>query len=237
MQEAKYLLDCYTHSFDAHVVSVKDGKFVVLDSTYFYPNGGGQPYDTGKMVSGGEEFPVVFVGKFDGVVSHEVAKPGLKAGDRVHCAIDWERRYKHMRMHTAAHILSNVIEKSAGALITGNQLGLEQSRIDFSLDNFDRGKMMEYAESANKIIREAHKINLYLLPREEAEVRVKKLTTLAKGFSDEIKEVRLVEIEGFVTEACGGTHLKNTGEVKGLRIVKIDNKGAKNRRVYFELAE
>lgn len=238
MPEALYMLDCYMKEFDAQVVSVKDDKFVVLDRTAFYPNSGGQPYDTGKMISqDGTEYTVVFVGKFDGIISHEVDRPGLKPGDKVHCVIDWERRYKHMRMHTAAHIIANIIEKEAGALITGNQLGLDRSRIDFSLESFDREKFSEYEAKANGIIKEAHRINLYLMAREEAEKRLERFTTLAKGFSDAIKEVRLVEIEGFTIEACGGTHLANTNEVKGVKIINLENKGKNNRRMYFELVE
>ncbi len=239
MAEALYMLDCYMKEFEAEVVSVKDDKFIVLSQTAFYPHSGGQPFDTGKMVRGGDgvEFSVVFAGKFDGVISHEADKPGLKAGDKVKCIIDWERRYKHMRMHTAAHIIANVIEKEAGAKITGNQLGLDKSRIDFSLEAFDREKFAEYETKANAIIKEAHKINLYLMPREEAEKRLERFTTLAKGFPETIKEVRLVEIEGFTIEACGGTHLKNTSEVKGIKILSLENKGKNNRRMYFELAE
>jgi len=238
MSEVLYLLDCYLKEFDATVESVKDDKFVVLDRTAFYPNAGGQPYDTGKIISeDGTEYPVVFVGKFDGIISHEVGKPGLKPGDKVKCFIDWDRRYRHMRMHTAAHIIANIIEKEAGALITGNQLGLDKSRLDFSLEAFDREKFSEYEKKANDIVREAHKINLSIVSREEAEQKLSRLTTLAKGFPPEIKEVRLVEIEGFVIEGCGGTHLANTSEVKGIKIVSLDNKGKNNRRMYFELVD
>jgi misacylated tRNA(Ala) deacylase len=238
MQDNLYLLDCYLKEFDAEVTGVKDEKFIVLDQTAFYPNGGGQPFDTGKIIAGdGTEYSVVFVGKFDGVISHEVDRQGLQAGDKVHGIIDWDRRYKHMRMHTAAHVLANVIEKEAGAKITGNQLGLTQSRMDFSLDDFNREKFLAYEQIANRVVKEAHKINLYLVPRDEAEKKLERLTTLAKGFPQEIREVRLVEIENFAIEACGGTHLANTSEIAGIKIVKFENKGSKNRRMYFELED
>jgi len=239
MTEALYLLDCYLKEFEATVESVKDGKYVVLDKTAFYPNAGGQPFDTGKLVrlSDKEEFGVVYVAKFGDVISHEVDKPGLSPGDRVRGIIDWERRYKHMRMHTAAHVIANVIEQEAGAKITGNQLGLEKSRIDFSLEEFDREKFAEYEEKANKIIMEGRNVNLSLVPREEAEKKLSRMTTLAKGFPPDIKDVRLVEIEGFAIEACGGTHVRNTQEIKGIRIIKLDNKGKNNRRMYYELVD
>jgi len=236
MSNALYMTDCYLKEFDANVVSVKDDKFVVLDRTAFYPNSGGQPYDTGKMIADeGTEHRVVFVGKFDGEISHEVDKPGLKPGDHVHCIIDWERRYKHMRMHTAAHVISIIIEKDAGALITGNQLGLDKSRIDFDLKDFDRNAFDNYIAEANKMIAEKRNVHLYLLPRDEAEKKVARFTNLAKGFPPEIRDVRLVEIEGVTIEACGGTHLRNIGEINGVRIVKMENKGATRRRLYFEL--
>ena len=165
--ETLYLLDCYLKEFEATVESVKDDKYVVLDRTAFYPNAGGQPYDTGKLVrlSDGAEFSVVFVAKFGDVISHEFSPAGLKPEDKVKGIIDWDRRYRHMRMHTAAHVISIVIEKDAGALITGNQLGLDKSRIDFDLENFDREKFEGYMGKANELIKKGAKVNLSLIPR------------------------------------------------------------------------
>ena len=243
MTEALYFLDCYLTEFKATVEKVTDGKFVVLDRTAFYPESGGQPGDTGKLVreSDGAEFEVLYAGKFNGEISHEIAgenvSAGLKAGDKVKGFIDWDRRYRHMRMHTATHVIANVIEKEAGAQITGNQLGLDQSRVDFSLEVFDRDRFTEYEKIANAVIAQNHPVNLYLVSRKEAEEKLSRLTTLAKGFSEEISEVRLVEIEGVTIEACGGTHLKNTGEIKGIRIEKLQNKGKSNRRMYFTLVD
>jgi misacylated tRNA(Ala) deacylase len=238
MTKALYLLDCYLKEFEATVKSVKEDKYVVLDQTAFYPNAGGQPYDTGRFIAeNGTEYKVVYVAKFGDAISHEVDKPGLKPGDRIKGVIDWDRRYVLMRMHTAAHVISNIIEKDAGALITGNQLGTDKSRIDFSLENFDREAFERYIEEANNMIKEGRKVSLYVMPREEAEQKVKRITSLAKGFPEDIKEIRLVEIEGFITEACGGTHLKDISEIKGLSIVKMDNKGKGRRRLYFTLTD
>lgn len=245
MTEALYFLDCYLKEFEATVEKVTDDKFVVLDRTAFYPESGGQPSDTGKLIreSDSAEFQVLFAGKFDGDISHEIVSPvenivsGLKAGDKIKGIIDWDRRYMHMRMHTATHVIANVIEKEAGAQITGNQLGLDQSRVDFSLDVFDRDKFAEYEKIANDLIARNSPVNLYLVSRKEAEEKLSRLTTLAKGFSDDIKEVRMVEIEGVTIEACGGTHVKNTSEIKGVKITKLQNKGKSNRRMYFTLVE
>jgi len=250
MTEALYFLDCYLKEFEAIVEKVTDDKFVVLDRTAFYPESGGQPSDTGKLIReyDGAEFQVLYAGKFNGDISHEIVTPeiaspadnasaGLKAGDKVKGIIDWDRRYMYMRMHTATHVIANVIEKEAGAQITGNQLGLDQSRVDFSLETFDRDKFSEYEKIANDLIAQNSPINLYLVSRKAAEEKLSRLTTLAKGFSDDIKEVRLVEIEGVTIEACGGTHVKNTSEIKGLKITKLQNKGKSNRRMYFTLAD
>ncbi|MCC4769445.1 alanyl-tRNA editing protein AlaX [Methanosarcina sp. DH2] len=245
MTEVLYFLDCYLKEFEATVEKVTDDKYVVLDHTAFYPESGGQPSDAGKLIreEDGAEFEIIYVGKFNGDLSHEIALAGetesavLKAGDRVKGVIDWERRYRHMRMHTATHVIANVIEKEAGAQITGNQLGHDQSRVDFSLEAFDRDKFAEYEKIANEIIAGNHPVNLHLVSRREAEEKLSRLTTLAKGFSEEINEVRLVEIEGITIEACGGTHLKNTGEIKGIKIEKLQNKGKSNRRMYFSLLD
>ncbi|MGB9131014.1 MAG: alanine--tRNA ligase-related protein [Methanosarcina sp.] len=245
MTEVLYFLDCYLREFEATVEKVTDDKFIVLDCTAFYPESGGQPNDIGKLIRepDGAEFEIIYVGNLNGEISHEIAcaggtmSDGLKAGDRVKGFIDWDRRYRHMRMHTATHVLASVIEKEAGAQITGNQLGLDQSRVDFSLEAFDRDKFTEYEKIANDVIAQNHPVNLYLVSRQEAEEKLSRLTTLAKGFSDEISAVRLVEIEGVTIEACGGTHLKNTGEIKGVRIEKLQNKGKSNRRMYFKLLD
>jgi misacylated tRNA(Ala) deacylase len=132
-------------------------------------------------------------------------------------------------------MIVSVIEKEAGAQITGNQLGIDQSRVDFSLEAFDRDQFTEYEKIANGLIAQNNHINFYMVSRKEAEEKLLRLTTLAKGFSDEIKEVRLVEIEGVTIEACGGTHVKNTNELKEMKIIKLQNKGKNNLRMYFIL--
>jgi misacylated tRNA(Ala) deacylase len=248
MSEALYFRDSYLKEFEATIEKIIDDKFVVLDRTAFYPESGGQPNDTGKLIriSDGSEFQVLYVGKFEGYISHEIDSTkiastaenisgGLKAGDKVKGIIDWDQRYRFMRMHTATHIVANVIEKETGAQITGNQLGLDQSRVDFSLEAFDRDKFAEYEKIANELIALNCPVTFYLVSRKEAEEKLSRLTTLAKGFSDDIKEVRLVEIEGVTIEACGGAHVKNTSEIKGIKIIKLQNKGKNNRRMYFTL--
>ncbi len=235
MGEALYLNDCYLKEFDATVVSVDKDKYVVLDKTAFYPNAGGQPYDTGKLICNGTEYKVVYVGKFGGNISHELDKPGLKPGDKVHGFIDWERRYKLMRMHTAAHILSAVFNKEASALITGGQLELEKSRIDFNLENFDREKIDEYIKKSSEIVKRDLPIKIYSIPRAEAEAEPG-IAKLAKGLPEGIQEIRIVDIIGFDRQADGGTHVRSTKEVGEIIFLRADNKGKDNRRLYYKLA-
>lgn len=232
--KALYIDDSYLKEFTATVKSVKDGKFVVLDNTAFYPDSGGQAYDTGKMVKDGEEFNVVFVGKFSGDISHEVDKPGLNEGDNVNCVLDWNRRYMLMRMHTAAHIVSGVFSKEGGAKITGNQLNTDKSRIDFSLENFDREKIDEFIKKSNELVEKDIPVETYYKSREEVE-KDPEMVKLAMGLPPGIKELRIVDIKGFDAQPDGGTHVKSTKEVGIIKFLKADNKGKSNRRVYYTL--
>ncbi|MBW3004805.1 alanyl-tRNA editing protein [Candidatus Woesearchaeota archaeon] len=233
MTELIYMNDCYAKEFDAIVTKV-DGKFIILDKTAFYPQGGGQPTDTGKLIKDGEEYKVVFAKKTGGDISHEVDREGLKEGDKVHCILDWDNRYVLMRMHTAAHILCEIFHKETGALITGNQLNVDKSRIDFNLENFDREKISEYVAKANEIVQKDLPIKIYTLPREEA-MKLPTVTKLANVLPPAVKELRIVEIVGFDTQADGGTHVKSTKEVGEIEVVGAENKGKNNRRVYFTL--
>ncbi len=239
MAKALYMDDCYLKEFDAKVLSVKDGKFVVLDQTAFYPNSGGQPHDEGVLVrkSDNHEFKVVFAGKFSGEISHEIAPvegQELKEGDEIHGKINWERRHFLMRNHTAAHIISAVINKETNAVITGNQLGLEKTRIDFSLENYDPEKIKGFLEKANEVIKRNLAIKFKTISREEA-MQIPELVRLAKGLPEAVKEIRTVKIGNFDLQACAGTHVANTSEIGELELIKMENKGKNNRRMYFKL--
>jgi misacylated tRNA(Ala) deacylase len=140
-----------------------------------------------------------------------------------------------MRSHTACHILSAVIFQETRAKITGNQIDLTRSRIDFSLDAFDKTKMAEYVDHANEIIKEDHRIETAFLPRAEA-LSIPDLVRLAMELPDK-EEIRVVRVEGVDAQACGGTHVRSTIEVGGIKLIKAENKGKANRRVYFELVD
>ncbi len=228
-----YMQDSYLKEFEAEVVSA-DEKYIVLDQTAFYPNSGGQPHDTGVLISNGQAYNVVYVKKSGGQISHEVDREGLKPGDRLKGSIDWERRYKLMRYHTAAHILSEMVHRKTGALITGNQLDIDKARIDFSLETFDKELIINCLEEANKIIDKGLPVKTYFMGREEA-MKIENISKLAKGLLESLKEIRIVEIGGYDIQADGGTHVRNTSEVGRLEFLEAINKGKNNRRVYFRI--
>ena len=234
MTRLLYLEDSYLKECDAKVISVTNEKYVVLDQTIFYPKGGGQPWDTGKILRDDEVFNVVYVGKFSGEVSHEVDYEGLKKGDKVHCIIDWDRRYRLMRSHTAAHVFASLICNETGALVTGNELGLDKIRFDFSLEKLDRSVIMRCIEKANELFRKDIPVKTYWLPREEA-LKIPGVIKMAEALPPDVPMLRIVEIVGVDKQADGGTHVKNLREVGQIEFLKAVSKGKKNKRIYFRL--
>ena len=234
MTKALFLIDSYLKESPATVLSMKNGKYVTLDQTIFYPRGGGQPHDMGKIIKGDEVFNVVYVGKFSGEISHEVDHAGLQVGDNVYCVLNWERRYKLMRSHTAAHVLAALLNKGTGALITGNQLGEDRVRFDFSLEKFDIVLLESYLAKANELFGTDVPVKWYELSREEA-MKIPGVVKMAAAFPPDLPALRIVEIVGVDRQADGGTHVRNLKEVGKVELVKTENKGKNNRRIYFKL--
>ncbi|MGB4652264.1 alanine--tRNA ligase-related protein [Methanothrix sp.] len=232
-----YIQDSYIRSFETRVVDTKaldaEGEGVILQETAFYPQSGGQPSDAGSLFRSGDEFRVLRVEPSGSL--HILDRRGLEPGDSISGIIDWDRRYRFMRSHTACHILSAVIFKETGARITGNQIDLARSRVDFSLEAFDKSKIAEYVEQANSIISEDRAVRISLLPRSEA-MEIPDLVRLAMDVPDR-EVIRVIDIEGVDQQACGGTHIRRTGEIGGIKLLKAENKGKSNRRIYFELVD
>lgn len=234
MSKSLFIIDSYLKETAALVVSVKDDRYVVLDQTLFYPKGGGQPYDKGVIIHNDKTYKVEYVGKFSGEISHEVNQAGLKPGDNVLCVLDWERRYKLMRSHTAAHVFAALLHEETGALITGNQLEEKHVRIDFNTETFDKNLLEKYILKANRLFSEDISVKSYELPRDEA-LKIPGGVKMAAAFPPNLKKLRIVEIVGIDKQFDGGTHVRNLREIKKIELIKTVNKGKKNRRVYFRL--
>ena len=235
MTEALYMNDSYLKEWTAKVVSVKDDKYIVLDKTAFYPKGGGQPWDEGYIIKNGEKFKVIYVGKFSGQISHEINKPGLSEGDEVSCKLDWERRYTFMRYHTACHLISNVLYTRANAKITGNQIEMDKTRMDFSMKDYSPEKLKAYVDEANNIIENDLPISIDYMSREDV-LQNPEVARLAKGLPD-VKEFRIVKIGEIDKQVDGGTHINHLKEIGKIEVIKTVNKGKNNRRMYFILKE
>ncbi|MBS3051021.1 MAG: alanyl-tRNA editing protein [Candidatus Aenigmarchaeota archaeon] len=233
MTEALYMKDSYLKEFEAKVVEM-NGDQVILDRTAFYPQGGGQPNDLGTLESGGKSFNVINVTKSSGTIFHHVAPGGLSVGDSVVGKIDWTRRYRLMRMHTAAHIIDAVLYKEAGALCTGNQLGVDKSRIDFSLDVIDREKMQHFIDMSNEEAGKCIGVKIYFMKREEA-LKIPGIVKLAAAMPPSVDNLRIVEIPDIDMQADGGTQVANTKEIGKIELLSMENKGKNNRRIYYAL--
>ena len=234
MVRALYMDDSYLKSWNAKITSVKDGKFIILDQTAFYPKGGGQNWDEGYIIKDDEKFRVVYVGKFSGEISHEVDKSGLKEGNEVSCELDWERRYAYMRYHTASHLISNILYRRADAKITGNQIELDKTRMDFSMIDYSPEKLKAYVDEANEIIEQNLPITVDYMSRQDV-LGKPELARLAVGLPKNIKEFRIVRIGDIDEQVDGGTHINHLKEIGKIEVTKTVNKGKNNRRMYFIL--
>ena len=160
----------------------------------------------------------------------------LKVGDKVMCVLNWDSRYELIRMHTAAHLLSAIFHDELGALITGNQKAVERSRMDFSLENFDRDKIIELINKSNEIIKQDIPVKVHTLKKEEA-LKIPGIIKLANKMPPNLDELRIVQIGEVDTQADGGTHVKSSKEIGEIVFLKAENKGKNNRRIYFRLKD
>ena len=230
-----YLEDPYLREFDAEVLTSTDG-WCALSRTAFYPGGGGQPPDRGRLLAGGEALPVAEVREDEaGEVWHRVPRD-LAAGTHVRGELDWPYRHALMRAHALMHVVNTVARDRFGGVITGVQLGPDRSRIDFKLAGFAREQIAELEERVNEVLARDLPVTSRTIPEEEFRRRPELIRTLDVKPPVVEGRVRLVEIVGFDAQACGGTHVHATGEVGRARVLKFDNKGKDNKRFYWELA-
>jgi misacylated tRNA(Ala) deacylase len=235
--ELLYATDAYVRSFDALVVEVGDGT-VVLDRTAFYPTGGGQPHDLGKLAWPGGSATVVEVRKQGPAVTHRLEGGGLPLiGTTVHGEIDWARRYALMRHHTALHSMSGVIYQLYGATVTGGQMYPDRARMDFLLPDLSSERLQAIEHRTNELLAEGHPVSIRFLARAQAFEIPDLIRTKVNLIPDGITEIRVVNIEGIDQQADGGTHVANTREVGRVRIVGSENKGKGNKRIEIALAD
>ncbi len=234
MTELLYQKDSYIKEFDAVVVDVKDNA-VVLDRTAFNPRSGGLSPDTGYLVKEGNKYRVIDV-RFDkesGEVLHFIeGEHDLGKGDRVQGVIDWGRRYKIMRLHTAAHILSAILYREYNALITGGHIYPDYAYDDYSLEKYDPEIFKEAIRKANEVVKEGIEVKIYWLKREEA-LKIPGIVKLASRTPPEIEYLRIVEIPDVDIQADGGPHVRNTREIGEIVYMKSVNKGKKKKRLYY----
>jgi Ser-tRNA(Ala) deacylase AlaX len=233
MTDLLYMTDSYLKEFEAKVVEVLEDK-IILDRTAFYPRGGGLPSDTGQIIRGLDTFPVIETRKEEGKILHVVSSPGLTVGDNVIGRIDWDKRYTIMRMHTAIHGLASMFNRLTGALITGNQLDTDKSRLDVNIEKIDRPLIDRVFSETDRELAVNRNVKIYFLPRKEA-LKIPGVVKLAEATPPNVENLRIVEIEGLDLQADGGPHVSNTREVGQLLLTKVENKGRANRRVYFSL--
>jgi alanine--tRNA ligase len=217
--EVLYYLDPYTVAFEAHVVHV-EGPFVALDRTYFYPTGGGQVSDRGHL----GELEVVDVGRRGPHVLHRLERPApFHVGERVHARIDPARRTQLMQHHTATHLLNGALREVLGPHVwqAGAHKAPEVARIDIThFRALTPEELKRVDRRVNAVVREDRLVRSYFESRTEAERRFG--FTLYQGGAVPGKELRIVEIEGFDVEACGGTHCTHTSEVGAIQLVDVE---------------
>ncbi len=219
--EALYYSDVYMKEFDAKVLKIVEGIFVVFDGTCFYPEGGGQPHDQGWIEHGDDKFDVVDVQKINKVIVHKLRTPAtFKEGSTIHGILDWDRRYSLMKAHTVTHLINGAARRVLGEHVwqSGTQKGLETSRIDIShYRRLTQEEIHRIETLANQTIGANMKIETRWLPRNEAEAHYG--FRLYQGGAVPGKDIRVVKTGDWDVEACAGTHLSSTSEVGFVKIV------------------
>ena len=231
MTEELFREDSYLQECEAEVAAVDDAG-IVLNRTVFYPLGGGQPGDTGTMTWDGGSAPIVDTRYgSDGSIRHIVADGCAvpTRGTAVNVSLDWERRYRHMRMHTAMHLLGSVLQYG----VTGGNISAEKSRLDFDMeDTVDKEAV---GEALTQLVAEDHPVSCRWITEAELDAQPELVRTMSVQPPRGKGSVRLLEIEGVDLQPCGGTHLRSTSEVGAVRIGKVEKKGKRNRRVNIHL--
>lgn len=235
MTEQLYLKDAYTQEFGAKVDAVGN-DYLVLDRTAFYPAGGGQPSDQGEIRFGRRTFEVGSVEEVDGTIRHYVGDTGhIEVGDDVKAEIDWERRHRVMRMHTALHLLSYVVLDEFGAEPAGNQIGEDSSRMDFHPISFTDDQLEVIENRCNVLIHDALPVRVEAMDRGTVEAEIEPGRVDLDMIPSNIDPLRVIRIGDIDLCPCGGTHVSNLDEIGELTIESVETKGSQTDRIYITI--
>lgn len=245
MTDALYLEDSNRTRFEATVERVADDR-VVLDQTAFYPEGGGQPADTGVLRADDESWTVTDVQKQDAIYHHldldgDADSDPPATGTTITAELDEDRRRAHSRYHTAQHLLSAVLLDEFSARTTGNQLYADRARLDCDYDRFEADDLDRIERRLNELVDDGLPVRWHTLDRDEAETRLDPDRTRLHLLPDSITEVRIVQIgadESVLDRtACAGTHVENTVEIGSVEVTGRETRGPDEERVRFRLAD
>jgi misacylated tRNA(Ala) deacylase len=236
--EPLFRSDPYARSCEAQIVAVNERGGIILDRTVFYPTGGGQPGDSGAFkLSDGGEIPIATTVKGgpddgDDIIVHVPAEgsPVATVGESVTLELDWDRRYRHMRVHTCLHLLSSVLEYP----VTGGQVGDGKGRLDFDIPEAGLDKD-EITAELNRLIEADKSVTTEWISDAELAAQPELVKTMSVQPPTGAGQVRLIRVEGHDLQPCGGTHVAQTGEIGPVTVTKIEKKGRQNRRVSISL--
>ena len=230
MTQELFREDSYLKTCTANVTE-STGNLVRTDQTVFYPLGGGQPGDTGKISWVGGHAIVIDTRYVDGDIAHVLEEGAAlpQPGDQVELSIDWDRRYRHMRMHTAMHLLGSILHYG----VTGGNISAERSRLDFDMtDTVDKEAV---GAALAELVAANYPVSCRWITEEELDENPDLVRTMSVQPPRGKGAIRLLEIENVDLQPCGGTHLHSTAEVGAVRIGKVEKKGRQNRRVNIHL--
>ena len=224
----------YIKEFESQIINLdEENKLIELEKTAFYGKGGGQPGDSGKLITELESIKVIETIKRKDTLLHQVnSVNNLKVGKLIKGKIDWDKRYKFMRMHTALHLLCAVVPMG----VTGGQIGDLKSRLDFNADANSINKE-EIQGKLNQVLKNDHKIIYEWIGSEELEKKPELVRTMSVKPPETNGKIRLVKIGNIDLQPCGGTHVENTSEIGSVIVGKIENKGKMNRRINISLSD
>jgi len=234
--ECLFREDSYLKSCEARVIAITEQGGIVLDRTVFYATSGGQPGDTGTLTTAGGGTVPITAAVYNDAAKSEIAhvpapgSPVLKAGDTAIAAVDWDKRYARMRMHTALHLLSAALPYA----VTGGSVGEAESRLDFDIPDAGLDKDAITAKLAEMIAMDAAVTSRWIADA-ELEANPGLIKTMSVKPPMGTGRVRLIEIAGLDLQPCGGTHVRSTAEIGAVRVTQVEKKGKLNRRVRLTL--